>query len=691
MLPAYVTLAMHPTASRKAHTCEQLPRPGPPSVPSWSSLGHPSYLNLGIVAHVDAGKTSLTERLLYDAGVIDAPGSVDAGTTRTDSMDLERRRGITIRAAVTSFALGDLAVNLVDTPGHPDFIAEVERSLTVLDAAVLVLSAVEGVQPQTVVIWRALRRIGVPTALFVNKVDRGGADVAAVVAQVRRRLTAHVVRLARPVAEGRPGREVVPVPLHDASVVEAVAEIDDGVLAGWVDGEPVPADRIRAALRRGIREGTLTPLLCGSALTGAGIPLLRDLVHDCCPSPRTRRRRVRHRVRGRPRRAGPPRLAPAVVGRGHGARPAADRGHRSPRSRDRGRRQRTGRHRDPADGDGRPDRRAPRTPGTDRGHPRTPAPAPDPPVPAGHGPGTGRARGPEQRGALFAGLSELAEEDPLIDLRIDAAEREAALSLHGEVQKEVVAALLEERYGVRARFSRISTLCIERVAGTGSSRDLIGQRGNPYLAGLGLRVEAAPVGHGVEFSPGVERGNLPPAFVAATEEGVRSGLRQGLHGWEVTDCVVTMTASAYFPRQSRPHQKFDKSVSTVAGDFRHLAPVVLTAALREARTTVCQPIDRFELDLPEQAHAPVAALLGRLGAVVLEATGSLGYARLVGELPTARLPGLASRLPDLTRGEAVLVTQFDHYAPVTGEEPPSARRRGPDPADREAWFREVPR
>ena len=131
------------TAMTQEQTCEHLPRPGPSSVQPWSCpvTSPPLTLNLGIVAHVDAGKTSLTERLLYEAGAIDVPGSVDAGTTRTDSMDLERRRGITIRAAVTSFAVDDLAVNLVDTPGHPDFIAEVERSLGVLDAAVLVLSS----------------------------------------------------------------------------------------------------------------------------------------------------------------------------------------------------------------------------------------------------------------------------------------------------------------------------------------------------------------------------------------------------------------------------------------------------------------------------------------------------------------------------------------------------------------------
>ncbi len=147
-------------------------------------------INLGILAHVDAGKTSLTERLLYEAGVISAPGRVDDGTTRTDSMDIERRRGITVRTNVASFAVGNVQVNLIDTPGHSDFIAEVERSLAVLDAAVLVVSAVEGVQSQTVLLWRALRRLAVPTLIFINKIDRGGADPARVLAEIGLRLTA---------------------------------------------------------------------------------------------------------------------------------------------------------------------------------------------------------------------------------------------------------------------------------------------------------------------------------------------------------------------------------------------------------------------------------------------------------------------------------------------------------------------
>src|SRR2546426_6041961 len=146
-------------------------------------------LNLGILAHVDAGKTSLTERLLYAAGVIDEVGSVDDGNTQTDSLALERQRGITIKSAVAAFTIGDVQINLIDTPGHPDFIAEVERALSVLDGAVLVISAVEGVQAQTRVLMRTLKRLRIPTLIFVNKLDRPGAQYDGVLRQIAAKLT----------------------------------------------------------------------------------------------------------------------------------------------------------------------------------------------------------------------------------------------------------------------------------------------------------------------------------------------------------------------------------------------------------------------------------------------------------------------------------------------------------------------
>src|SRR2546423_6515776 len=150
-------------------------------------------LNLGIVAHVDAGKTTLTERLLHAAGVIDEIGSVDKGTTQTDSLALEQQRGITIKSAVVSFAINDVTVNLIDTPGHPDFIAEVERVLSILDGAVLVVSAVDGVQAQTRVLMRTLQRLKIPTLIFVNKIDRGGAGYDRVLREISDKLTPAII------------------------------------------------------------------------------------------------------------------------------------------------------------------------------------------------------------------------------------------------------------------------------------------------------------------------------------------------------------------------------------------------------------------------------------------------------------------------------------------------------------------
>ncbi len=649
------------------------------------------FLNLGVVAHVDAGKTSLTERLLFEAGVLAEPGSVDAGTTRTDSMELERRRGITIRCAVTSFAVDGLTVNLLDTPGHPDFIAEVERSLAVLDAAVLVVSSVEGVQPQTVVIWRALRRIGVPTVLFLNKVDRAGADVDRALAQARQRLAPHLVMLTDVRGAGSRDATVRALPLDAEPVVEAVAQIDDAILGAWLGGGPVRPRPVRRAIRAAVRRDVLTPVVCGSAITGAGLPDLRRVLVELLPPAGAgdgppagtafavdrdhRGRRVwvrlwsgRLRVRDRVPIAGSrPQLITEVAVSEPGDIPVRGQARAGQIAALRGTSARIG------DTVGSP-----------------------PPRPAHRfPPATMRAlvepADPTRRTALFAGLAELADEDPLIDLRIDEQAGEAVISLHGEVQKEVVGSLLWERFGVAARFVQTSTACIERVAGTGTATDLIRERGNPYLAGIGLRIEPAPVGSGVEFRPGIERGRLPAAFVAATEDGVRAALRQGLSGWPVTDCRATMTGSQYCPRQSKPHQKFDKSISSVAADFRNLAPVVVSAALRRAGTRVCQPVDRFELDLPRAAHGPVTSLLGRLGAVVLAAATDGGYDRLGGHLPSARVRALAAALPDLTGGEGVLVTRFDHHAPVTDAAPPSIPRRGPDPADRTAWFRAVPR
>ena len=233
-------------------------------------------LNLGILAHVDAGKTSLTERLLYAAGVIDEIGSVDDGSTQTDSLALERQRGITIKSAVVSFVVDDVTVNLIDTPGHPDFIAEVERVLSVLDGAVLVISAVEGVQAQTRVLMRTLQRLRIPTLVFVNKIDRAGARYQGVLDTISERLTPAVVAMGSTSGLGGRAASFTPFTNSDeafvAHLTESFADHDDAFLAAYLETGTAAGSygRLRHDLAGQTARGLMHPVYFGSAMTGAG-------------------------------------------------------------------------------------------------------------------------------------------------------------------------------------------------------------------------------------------------------------------------------------------------------------------------------------------------------------------------------------------------------------------------------------
>ncbi|HXP57126.1 MAG TPA: GTP-binding protein, partial [Streptosporangiaceae bacterium] len=241
-------------------------------------------MNLGILAHVDAGKTSLTERLLYCAGVIDEPGRVDDGTTQTDRLALERQRGITIKSAVVSFTTGGRTVNLIDTPGHPDFVAEVERALSVLDGVVLVVSAVEGVQPQTRILWRALQRLRVPTLFFINKIDRRGAGDQRVLADIAERLTPAIVPMGTVRGRGTRAATFLPAATAD-DVAVRLAEHDDAVLAAYLAGPAnIPGDWLREKLAGQVRDRLLHPVYFGSAITGAGADVLLSALPELLPA-----------------------------------------------------------------------------------------------------------------------------------------------------------------------------------------------------------------------------------------------------------------------------------------------------------------------------------------------------------------------------------------------------------------------
>jgi len=231
-------------------------------------------LNLGIVAHVDAGKTTLTERLLYETGVSTHLGRVDHGDTVTDADDIERRRGITIRSAVVTFTVGDLKVNLIDTPGHADFVAEVERALGVLDGAVLVVSSVEGVQAQTRALIRIMERLGIPFLVFANKIDRSGASAEGTLAALREALAGDAIALNTPIDVGT--RSATVTSRGGTDLVEELADrlsvFDDDVLRSYAEGPRPPTEGdLLAALGRATATGQAHPVFFGAALTGAGV------------------------------------------------------------------------------------------------------------------------------------------------------------------------------------------------------------------------------------------------------------------------------------------------------------------------------------------------------------------------------------------------------------------------------------
>ncbi|MEU6788961.1 GTP-binding protein [Nonomuraea angiospora] len=602
-------------------------------------------LNIGILAHVDAGKTSLTERLLFETGVIDRLGSVDEGSTQTDSGEIERRRGITIRTAVASFTLGDLRVNLVDTPGHADFVAEVERALGVLDGAVLVLSAVEGVQPHTRVLMKTLRRLRLPTLIFVNKIDRAGARERELLADIRRRLSPYCVALNSVRHLGSKSAVTVGVASPEAAA-EVLAERDDGLLELLVEGKTPDFGQVRAALARQCAAGQAHPVLFGSALTGQGVGELLDAVH-LLPA-------VTQPV------AAPEEAARATVFAIERAPSGEKVAYLRVRAGALRAREHLTFHRGRHAYDGRltalavagsPERRhavagdivkvwgVPEIRVGD--HLGEPGPAHQAHFTPPSLETVVRPRVPGQEPRLHAALLALAEQDPLIGTRTLAG-GETSVLLYGEVQKEVIGETLARDFGVEALFEPSRPVYFERPSGTAEVVEEIRRQGrNEFMATVGLRVDPGPKGSGVGYRLEVDLGSLPLAYHRAIEESVRQALGEGPHGWPVTDVLVTVTRTGYAPP------------ITVAADFRGRAQVVLMRALRLAGTTVYEPCHRFELEVPPETFSAVTARLAALGGELHDTGRRDDTWVLEGEIPAAAVHEFERRLPGLSHGEGV--------------------------------------
>ncbi|MFK0161985.1 GTP-binding protein [Rhizobium sp. NPDC090279] len=641
-------------------------------------------LNLGILAHVDAGKTSLTERLLFDTGVIAKLGSVDAGNTQTDSLELERQRGITIAAAVVSFTIGDVLVNLIDTPGHPDFIAEVERVLQLLDAAVVVVSAVEGVQSQTRVLVRALRRLGIPFVFFINKVDRLGARYDEVLEDLSTHLSVRPIAMSDiSEAGGRlVGVEDVDIGSnpHVSPLCEALAAHDEELLEDYVlTPERLTKERLEHILADQVARALIHPAFAGVATTGLGVPALISAIETLLPS-------------RRPNPDGPVSGTVFKIERGWGGEKLAYLHLASG----------TIKVRDdlalpngPAKvssiqlfRDGRADKVTHMSAGQiakvgglanarigDWIGTETPAgtlrhfapPTLETRI---------RPMRPSENAALWLALAQLSEQDPLINLRTNEETGDIYVSLYGEVQKEVIQATLSSEFGLDTVFEESTVIYVERPVGTGNAIEMIFREPNPFLATVGLRVEPRPEGAGNSFALEVDVGQMPASFYRAVEEATLETLKEGLFGWQIIDCHVAMTAA----RQTSP--------ASTAVDFRKLTPLVLASALSSAGTIICEPIEYFHIEIPATALAGVHGLLAKSGASTKKSLIDDGVARLEGTVASSMIQTIQRPLPGLSGGAGVLDHAFDHYAPLTGPQP-LRERTGVNPFDRADYLRRM--
>ncbi|MFB9689402.1 GTP-binding protein [Amycolatopsis plumensis] len=563
-------------------------------------------LNIGILAHVDAGKTSLTERLLFDTGAVGALGRVDDGNTQTDTLDIERRRGITISTGVVSFCAGGRTVNVIDTPGHADFVAEVERALGVLDGVVLVVSGAAGVQASTRILWRLLRRLGVPTLVFVNKLDQPGVDPAGVLDDLRKKLSPAMGPAGDAVRSQVAAGEAYPVFFGSAMTGAGVAELVTGIVDFLP--APEPGSELRATVFK-IERGRGGDRIAYARLHG-GTLRVRDRVELF-------RRNADGSVERSRRRVTAMTLAGAKATRAG----AGDLVRLS------------------GLGDVRVDDRLG---------------SPDGLADAGlfSPPGlvsvvTAR---PGEEIRLHQALRELCDQDPLLGLRADRG----ALSVrtYGEVQIEVLLERLREDFGLVARFAPPAPVHIERPVGVGEAVQFLDRLGpTDPVATVGLRVAPGEIGSGVRYELAVERGSLPRAFHTAIEQTVYRTAGCGPHGWEVTDCVVTLT-----------HSGFQPPVST-AGDFREATARLLSLAFARARTRVYEPVDRFDLEVPEHVVGAAVVALAQLEAVCEPPVVEAGLARLSGTLPAAATTAFRRRLPALGQGEAVFAVEPGGYRP----------------------------
>ena len=675
-----------------------------------SRVGLEKTRNIGIVAHIDAGKTTTTERILFYTGRVHRIGEVDEGSATMDWMVQERERGITITSAATTCEWRDHRINIIDTPGHVDFTVEVERSLRVLDGAVVLVTAVEGVQPQSETVWRQADRYRVPRIVFVNKMDRTGADFTRVVEMLRERLGAHAVPVQMPIGAEDDFRGVIdlirmksvvylddlgtrsdeteiPPALREQAeqlrerLVEAAVELDEDLLHRYLEGKPIGEEEIRGALRRGALGYKLVPVLCGSSFRNKGVQPLLDAIIDYLPSPldlppvqgidpHTGEPAVREPSQDAPFAA----LAFKIVTDPYVGKLTYFRAYSGTLeagsyiyNANKGQRERVSRilqmhanHREDI-----PEVAAGNVVAavglrvTTTGDTLCAEDAPivleamqfpEPVIAVAVEPKT---KADEDK--LGASLVKLAEEDPTFKVRFDSETGQTLISGMGELHLEIIVDRLLREFKVEANVGRPQVAYKETIKqpARAEGRYIRQTGGRGQYGHVVLQVEPLQRGTGIEFVDKITGGRIPREFISPVEAGIREAAESGfLAGYPVVDFRATLLDGSYH----------DVDSSEMA--FKIAASLGFKEAVRKAQPILLEPIMRVEVITPEQYMGDVIGdLNARRGRIM--AMEQQGKSRVIRALvPLAEMFGYATAVRSATQGRATHTMEPSHYEEI---------------------------
>ena len=669
--------------------------------------------NIGFIAHIDAGKTTVTERVLFFAGRIYKLGTVDEGTTVMDWMAQERERGITITAAATACNWGDYRINIIDTPGHVDFTAEVERSLRILDGGVVVFDAVAGVQPQSETVWRQADRYHVPRICFVNKMDRVGADFHRTIDSIKNRLSANPVAIQIPVGSEDSFRGVIdlieerallyeseevhvptegPIPEemieefrnYRDQMVERIAETDDDLIIKLLEDQEISKDEIKSALRRATIDYRLVPVVCGSALRSRGVQPLLDAIGDYLPSPvdippvKGKDYETENEVVREPRTDAPfsalvfkavidPFIGRLVYFRVYSGRASAGDTVLNSTTR---KRERLGRivqmhaqRREEVDEVGVGDIAAvvgakQASTGDTLCDQNAPVVLetivfPEPVMSIAVEPKT-RA----DHDKLTDVLHKLADEDPTLKVEYDDETGQTIMSGMGELHFDILMDRMKREFKVETNAGRPRVSYREAITAHARAEGRFVRQtgGHGQFGHVWLEIEPLEDRSGFEFVDNIKGGAIPREFISSVQKGVEDAMGVGpLAGYPVLGVKVTLQDGSYHEVDS----------SEMA--FRIAGSMATKSAIRRAKPVLLEPVMRVEVVTPGEFLGEVLGDLGRRRANIRNIEGRGGIQVITASIPLGESFGYASTLRSLSQGRASHSMEFEKY----DEAPPS--------------------